>query len=361
MSIFLVFVVCIDAASLGWSITSRDPRFIATNALWTVFSVYLLILTVLSVRQLDVVKHTHSICHIAALSTAAALLFFIAAILPDARPPVVTSASEQVPSGLWFAALVLYALVCSISVTTPLGPKLHLPSERIYSEKVIMAITNKDEENVCGSVGAFFFFHVSLTNETNPVCILGASVWDTLLFSYTTKVVMLGNVADSLDIGDLPIVPADMRATLNYAAMKRAVREVKLRIGSWSPKPGSGWSLSYRLTKLNAVPLTLELFLASVAAILFYTPAIFLQRLVAYLEVDSGRTNMGWGWVYVFGLFMSNTVTYLSEFFMVAILQLWGIYIRFSHRPIMVLGYYHDTSSPPHPAQFYSFCQNTRS
>jgi hypothetical protein len=156
MSIFLAFVVCIDAASLGWSLTARDPRFIATNALWTVFSVYLLVLAVSSVRQLDVVKHTHSICHISALSTITTLLVFIATVIPDAPQPVATSTSERLPSGLWYATVVLYALVCSISITTPLGPKLHLPSERIYSEKVIMAITNKDEENVCGSVGAFF-------------------------------------------------------------------------------------------------------------------------------------------------------------------------------------------------------------
>jgi hypothetical protein len=205
------------------------------------------------------------------------------------------------------------------------------------------------------------FYIVSLPDISNVMSIVGASVWDTLLFSYTTKVVMLGNVAESLDIGDLPIVPADMRATFNYAAMKRAGREIKLRIGSWSPKPGSGWSLLWRLARLNAAPLTWELCLASVAAVLFYTPAIFLQRLVAYLEADSGRTNMGWGWVYVFGLFMSNAITYLSEFFMVAIIPLWDVDIFSSHWSIMVLGYYHDTSSSPYPAQFYPFCQDARS
>ncbi|EKM77362.1 hypothetical protein AGABI1DRAFT_130448 [Agaricus bisporus var. burnettii JB137-S8] len=291
MSIFLAIVVCIDAVSLGWSITSKDPHIIATNALWTVFSVYLLILAVLSVRQLDAVKHAHSIYHITALSTFTALLFFTAAILPDTPQPVATSTSEHVPAGLWYAALVLYALVSMISITTPLGPRLHFSPERIYAEKDIMAITNKDEENVCGAVGA--------------------SVWDILLFSYTTKVVMLGNTAETLNIGDLPIVPADMRATSNYAAMKRAIRGVGLRIGSWSPKPGSGWGLAYRLVKLNTVPLTAELLLASISAILFYTPAIFLQRLVAYLEVDSERTNIRWGWVHVFGLFMANAGTYL--------------------------------------------------
>lgn len=205
------------------------------------------------------------------------------------------------------------------------------------------------------------FLMSSLLKEINQTCILGASVWDTLLFSYTTKVVMLGNTAETLNIGDLPIVPADMRATSNYAAMKRAIRGVGLRIGSWSPKPGSGWGLAYRLVKLNTVPLTAELLLASISAILFYTPAIFLQRLVAYLEVDSERTNIRWGWVHVFGLFMANAGTYLGEFFIVAISKLFGINNWYSHRSVVVPSYYYDTSPYSYPAQFYPLCQDTRS
>jgi hypothetical protein len=124
---------------------------------------------------------------------------------------------------------------------------------------------------------------------------------------------MLGNVSESLDIGDLPIVPGNMRSTSNYSKMKQALKQIKLRIGSWSPKPGSGWGLMYRLFKVNIVSFTAEFLLAALSATLFYTPAIFLQKLVAYLEVDGARENKGWGWVWVVGLFMSNALTFLSE------------------------------------------------
>jgi hypothetical protein len=60
--------------------------------------------------------------------------------------------------------------------------------------------------------------------------------WDILLFSYATKVVWPGNSAEILDIGDLPIAPARMRATYNYARMKKALREIKLKILSWRPE-----------------------------------------------------------------------------------------------------------------------------
>ncbi|EPQ52410.1 hypothetical protein GLOTRDRAFT_26339, partial [Gloeophyllum trabeum ATCC 11539] len=185
------------------------------------------------------------------------------------------------------------------TMTTPWGPNLHYPPEHIYSEKVVEAITSRYEDNVCG--------------------VVGASIWDTLLFSYTTKVVMLGNVSESLDIGDLPIVPADMRAVNLFARMRATLRAVKLRIGKWTPKPGSGWELGYRLLRVNAGPLALQISLAAISACLFYAPAYFLRKLVNYLEVDPERQQRGWGFAYCAGLFFVNAITYLITG------QLWSI------------------------------------
>jgi len=125
---------------------------------------------------------------------------------------------------------------------------------------------------------------------------------------------MLGNIATSLEIGDLPIVPADMRATFNYSIMKKAMREVKLRFRTWRPRPGSGWELGYRLLRVNWLVFTAELVLAAISAVLFYAPAFFLRNLVAYLEVDKYREDRGWGWVYVIGLFFANALSFISEY-----------------------------------------------
>ena len=136
-----------------------------------------------------------------------------------------------------------------------------------------------------------------------------ASPWDIVLFSYTTKVVMLGYTAESLEIGDLPIVPANMRAAVVFAKMKVAIRKYTLRR---APKPGSGWGLSYTLICANAQILVIQVFLTLVCALMFYAPYFFLQRLVASLEEDPGRTNLSWGWAYCFGLLMSHMISYLS-------------------------------------------------
>ena len=137
-----------------------------------------------------------------------------------------------------------------------------------------------------------------------------------MLFSYTTKVVWLGNVADSLDIGDLPIVPASMRATYNYARMRKALRKIKLKIFSWSPAPSTGWHLTWRLIRLNYVILLVVLGLVAISAALSFAPALFLRKFVQYLEVDRNREDKKWGWVYVVGLFVTNVLVFLRKSFL---------------------------------------------
>jgi hypothetical protein len=95
--------------------------------------------------------------------------------------------------------------------------------------------------------------------------------------------------------------------------MRKTMQTVSLRFLSWAPRPGSGWQLLWQLVRLNSLVLTAEMLLAAASAILFYTPAYFLQRLVEYLEINPGREGRGWGWVYVIGLFVTNAAKALSR------------------------------------------------
>lgn len=125
---------------------------------------------------------------------------------------------------------------------------------------------------------------------------------------------MLGNTAESLEIGDLPIVPADMRATAIYTSMRAAMRRWNLKVWSWTPRPGSGIELGYRLVRVNAAPMTMVISLAVVCAVLFYAPAFFLKRVVQYLEVDTARDFRGWGFVFCVALFASHASSQLGTF-----------------------------------------------
>ena len=123
---------------------------------------------------------------------------------------------------------------------------------------------------------------------------------------------MLGNTAESLEIGDLPIVSYDMRATHLFWRMKNAMKNIKPVILGWKPKPGSGWQVGIRLFKLNSFVILLQVSLAAVAAALFYVPAYFLKGLIAYLEEDPERLHREWGVVFALGIFVSGIIQTLG-------------------------------------------------
>ena len=104
-----------------------------------------------------------------------------------------------------------------------------------------------------------------------------------------------------------------MRATYNYPRTRKALREIKLKIFSWSPAPGTGWHLIWRLIRLNYVILLVVLSLVAISAALSFAPVFFMRKLVQYLEVDRNRENKEWGWVYVVGLFVTNVLVFLRK------------------------------------------------
>lgn len=265
-----------------------------TYALHAAYAFYLTALALRSVYHNAVAPHSEATLHLAVLTFVPTLLLFTSAILPTSRP--ISLSIFQNHSGLdgiWYAVLVLYLIVTVIVFAIPTGPPLHYPSETLYSDKILKAATHRDEDNVCG--------------------VVGASVWSYLLFNYTTKVVMLGYTSESLEIGDLPVVPADMRATHLYASMRRTIRTIKWSLRWWRPRVGSGWELAYRLLRVNILPLTALVLLAAVSAVLFYTPPLFLQQVISYLESDPNREDRSWGWFYLAGMVFSTAFVDIRE------------------------------------------------
>ncbi|KAH7910130.1 hypothetical protein BJ138DRAFT_1127138 [Hygrophoropsis aurantiaca] len=291
-SAILALVVAIQAVCLGWAIVANEGDSITVYALHIAFASYAVVLAIRSVSQNTAGPHSTSLIHLSVLTFTPTALLAITALLPS--PKLVstpTTYSFSAPTGLWYSVLTLYFLAAAISWTLPGGPSLHMPPESIYSEKTVKAITNNDQDNVCG--------------------IVGSSVWSYVLFAYTTKVVMLGYAAESLDIGDLPIVPANMRGVQLYARMKETMRTVRLRFGQWRPRIGSGWQLAYHLLRVNTLPFIALFCLATLSACLFYTPPLFLEQLVLYLESDPNREDRSWGWFYAVGMFCATSTSIL--------------------------------------------------
>lgn len=305
ITILLSFTVGLNASALGLSLASEGRSDVAVEVLQLFFALYLVIMSSRSVEA-GSKSHATSMIHITSLTALGSLLPFTVAILPDTPPPAI--ALYESSTGIWYSLIILYTLACLVGMTTPLGPPLHYPPEHVYSDKTVTAITNPDPVNVCGIVGKLCV----LQSFYRPHPFSGASIWGTLTFSYTTKVVWLGYVSKSLNIGDLPILSKNMRATLNFALMRVGLRRFQPRIFKWKPRRASGWGLAYKLARLNVYSLTVEVILTAISAGLSYAPAFFLRRFILYLESDPKRENPGWGWVYVFGLFMATTISYFG-------------------------------------------------
>ncbi|KAJ7110239.1 multidrug resistance-associated ABC transporter [Mycena crocata] len=278
LAVVVFFNVLVEVLSM-----LRITDDLAVYLLRLTFSVYIFGVAVASVGRNTVPSHAESVWHLASLLFFAVSFMSFTAILPQDAPIIASNLDI-----LCYTAFDLYSLAFLTVLNTPCGPQLHYPASHIYSEKTAAAITNADAANVAG--------------------VYGASPWSFLFFSYCTKVVLHPNSpgVESLEIGDLPILPVDMRATFHYAGMTRIVRTVALKIRRWRPSVGSGAALAYQLTRANRAGLVPLVLLSLLSGGCFYLPPFFMSRVLAHLESDPEREHTAWGLVWVLSLFVSN-------------------------------------------------------
>ena len=149
-------VVGLQAISLGYAASFSSSTTKATYTIHVLFAIYLSILAIQSVGKNTIYSHTRNIIHLSVLTTLASGLLGFTALLPRDQTSLSTPAEESQPHNskiIWYVVLGLYALSTIVAITTPLGPALHFPVSRIYSEKTAAAVTNKALDNVSGATG----------------------------------------------------------------------------------------------------------------------------------------------------------------------------------------------------------------
>lgn len=269
-------ILVLEGVSLGWSAYPDARNVLAEHIFRTTFGLYVGLLVLRSVGQSTTDRHSESVIHITVLTFFSSVLHFGVAILPSSDSISSHNLQAFPPSlAFWYSMTALYTLTFAIIATTPCGPPLHFFPSLIYAKKTIDDTTNKSYDNVCG--------------------LPGTSVIDYLFFRYVTRVVQLGTSV-SVEIGDLPILPAKMRATYQFFRMRTNLRANPL-------KPG--WDLAWRLISVNKLAFTAEVILAVAAAPMWFGSPFFVRKLIAYLEDDPDRLDQGWGWVYALGQFAS--------------------------------------------------------
>ena len=277
-------ILTVETISLSFTLVAASTTDVAIGILRVLFYSYMLALSALFISQATVAGHDQTILHLGALTFFSSLLEVFSRIFPD-TPPVVQIFADTAILTLWTISLTLNILSTVLVFTLPMGPTLHYPPSLVYSSSIDLssAVAIPTVANVCGSTSA--------------------SLLSTIIFSYTTPVVYLGQRLTSLEIHDLPIVPVAVRAIYNYHLFRAAP--------AISNTP---WALAYKLFTINRGLFVYMFFLTAISAVIFYAPAFFLRRLVQYLQDDPKRENRGWGFVEVIGLFCAMTISNLSAY-----------------------------------------------
>ena len=150
-------MVSLQSVSLGYAASFSSSTTTATCLLHVLFAIYLLILAVQSVGKNTIYSHIRNFIHLSVLTTLTFALLGFTALFPR-NPTFISAPAEDFRRPLllqviWYIVLALYGLSTVVAITTPLGPPLHFPVSRIYSEKTVAAITNQDVDNVSGAIG----------------------------------------------------------------------------------------------------------------------------------------------------------------------------------------------------------------
>ncbi|TIB31951.1 hypothetical protein E3P84_02752 [Wallemia ichthyophaga] len=131
------------------------------------------------------------------------------------------------------------------------------------------------------------------------------SIFDTLFFTYATPIVRMGyEMPSSMGIDNLPFVPPYLRA--------RALFEGIRRVMVFKPLPKyhknsdvSATPLFMNILRANKYQVSMLVGLSLLIASLYYTPAIFLKKLLSSIE---DKESASWQWYYAMCLFFSSIV-----------------------------------------------------
>lgn len=172
------------------------------------------------------------------------------------------------------------------------GPPMYLPFDALYPTKITEAVPQGAE---C--------LDPDIPNVTAEVQV---TVVEWCLFTYASVVIERAKVRDSMEVWDLPILPANMRALFNYLSIKSVYGRRRHRLGK-----KEGYNLLLKLAKVNKDLLLAQTALAVITGVGYYAPHYILQWFLVYLERDTERTDMAWGWMLTIGIGVSNTWIYV--------------------------------------------------
>ncbi|KAH9475078.1 ABC transporter 7 [Psilocybe cubensis] len=299
MIIIQTMICSLEATTVIWSLKNHGRVDLGRVLPHAIFPLYLLGLQCAwLIPHKSRRNHATLHSHITVLALTTTVLDFVSFILR--RRPVAINETHGVQ---WIIAM-MYVVLTGVSFLMPRGPGLYYPHEQVYplDQNSRDSSVADEKVNVCQSESCSF--------------------WGTLVFSYTHSVLQLGKLMRNIDISELPVLPASMRAPQNFVRAQRLTPpDVSVNITSHlsSVACSPSYALGRRIVSLNAASFMLQFTLAVLTAVTTYGPAWFLQMFVKYLETPFADRDMQKGWVLVVGLTIASVTTVLIS------QQLWKV------------------------------------
>lgn len=287
------------------------------------FHVYTLVQAIRLLALGDVARHWHLVVHLSTIMFVAFFTQLTTALLPaDPSLDVIgrgigeddddshARTVIEVVRAVQPAVLLLAGLIVA---TMPRAPPMYFPPDKIYTPKTIVSLreaAKSDDPKVhAGPRAALDAAQPNVTGEAS------GSVLDYLFFNYCSALIGKAGVLESLDVWDLPVVRANMRALGQYKTMRAAYGATqKRRVVRGKARKGlpPGWNLLWKMYRVNWKMFAVQAVLASVTACAYYAPSFFLKKLVEYLEQHPDRSEQRWGWIWCFALFASNAMLFIA-------------------------------------------------
>ncbi|CAD6589269.1 MAG: hypothetical protein CYPHOPRED_004772, partial [Cyphobasidiales sp. Tagirdzhanova-0007] len=277
---------------LGWDLMSgaKDLFGITEDSIMTGFWTLLAVLSILSFPKRNISRHWRYTIYLSVLTLTSSVSIWARLLIPSSAIVIPTASSKTSDSSAKeiasFALTVVTACLSLIAFilvgTLPRQPSCHFQSPYTYSVR-----SDTPEKHVA---------NVSQNVE--------ASVLGILLFTWVTPVIRLGHKKEQMGLDDLPHLSASFRTiTLFRNIRSSAKHSVEKRL--IKAKSSSAIEIV-----INKVAFVVNCGLAFVAAFLYYLPAFFLRKVVAFLEVSHQRDSNGaaLGYAYCFGLLISLVI-----------------------------------------------------
>ncbi|CAG8607645.1 8847_t:CDS:2 [Dentiscutata erythropus] len=189
----------------------------------------------------------------------------------------------------YLTAFFLISFLCSLIAIINL-------SDSYQMDEIIEKLTV-----ICNFIFSLVATSIAITTPMGPpilqngraICAIEyCSIWDFIIFTPASKLILKAFTQKTFNDDDLDLLPFAYQAKSLYNTFKKT----------------RGSKLLYRILMANKRVISLQLLFTVSAAVLYYVPITFLSRFLSFIQTRSENESLKLGYVYIFGMLVSSII-----------------------------------------------------